>query len=110
MVIRQIGAVNVSFECTLVNNEGEQILTQWVIRDFRGVPGGQDIITVLPDTILLGEPQPQPANFATFRNMLLFPEFLEDFDGATLTCGNPAISGNSLDTAQWPLRVFRECV
>ena len=106
MVIRQIGATNVTFECTVTNSLGEQALTQWTIRDFQGEEGLQTILTVVPSTILTGTPNPSPA-FETFRNMLVFPEFLEDFDRATLFCGTPSVV---LESGQWTLRVFRECV
>ena len=101
-VTREIGAVNVTFECVVTNDQGMQDTTQWNIENFRGNPGAQSILMALNDTILGGEPS--NGVLPTFRTRLIFPEFLEDLDGTTLTCGLPPAS--SLRDGQFQLRVY----
>ena len=103
-VVREVGAVNVSFECIVVDANGNQTLTQWNIENYRGVSGVQDI-SIVPNTILTGEPTNTLPGFSTFRSRLIFSQFLSDFDGATLVCGTPL----DFMTGQFPLRVYREC-
>ena len=84
--------------------------TNWNIFNFRGVAGGRPIKAVLPDTILTGTKAPN-SPFGTLRNMLTFPEFIEDMDGTTLTCGfpDPKIGpGNGLRAGQYFLRAYRK--
>ena len=101
-VTREIGAVNVTFECVVTNDQGVQDTTQWNIENFRGTPGAQSILMALNDTILEGEPS--NGVLPTFRTRLIFPEFLEDLDGTTLTCGLPPLE--SLRDGQFQLRVY----
>ena len=101
-VTREIGAVNVTFECAVMNDQGMQDTTQWNIENLRGNPGALSILMALNDTILEGEPS--NGVLPTFRTRLIFPEFLEDLDGTTLTCGLPPAS--SLHDGQFQLRVY----
>ena len=101
-VTREIGAVNVTFECAVMNDQGMQDTTQWNIENFRGNLRPSSILMALNDTILEGEPS--NGVLATFRTRLIFPEFLEDLDGTTLTCGLPPAS--SLRDGQFQLRVY----
>lgn len=102
----EIGAANVTFQCVLINSAGFQVLTQWNIKDFRGEGGLRDIISTLPDTVLEGTPTNSTnAIFKTFREILKFPNYIEDFDGATLTCGSPQ---TSITAGMFPLRVYRK--
>ena len=87
-VTREIGALNVTFECIVTDYQGMQDVTQWNIENFRGNPGAQFITIALRDTILEGEPT-NGGVFATFRTRLIFPVFLKDLDRTTLTCGLP---------------------
>lgn len=105
VVTMEIDTVNVTFRCVIVTDTGNQVTTQWNIWNFQGVAGGRDIRKVLPDTIYEGTPD--GTVFDTFRNILKFPRFIEDFDGAFLSCGSPAAS-SGLVSAWFPLRVYRK--
>ena len=59
--------------------------------NFRGVKGSQSILTVLPSTILSGTSSGGAGIFPTFRDMLTFPEYIQDLHGTTLTCGTPTL-------------------
>ena len=103
---REIGAVNVTFECLLLNDAGNQVTTIWNIWNFRGVAGGRSILLVLPDAIYEGNPD--GTLFATFRNILTFPVFIEDLDGASLSCGSQ-LRGFNLTTGWFLLKAYRKC-
>ena len=79
--------------------------TNWNIFNFRETVGGQSIRVPLPDTMLDGVDSNGTNGFITFRNILIFPTFLEDLDGTTLTCGSPAVDTLSVT---WFLRVYRK--
>ena len=103
-VVDFAGTVNVTFECVVLDDDdGSQEVTQWFIRNFRGVESARAILTVLPDTILEGESTNGTSIFNTFRTRLIFPEYLGDFHLATLICG---LNADYLSNAQFPLRVY----
>lgn len=106
-VTQLIGAQNVTFECILVDGEGVQQVVQWNIVNFRGEEGLRLVILTLSDTILDGESTNGTNVFPTFRSRLMFPVFLEDFDGATLTCGLPA---GFIREGQFQLRVYSKAM
>ena len=88
--MREVGHPNTTFFCKLVV-EGSQSTTQWNILNFRGVKGSQSILTVLPSTILSGTSSGGAGFSPTFRDMLTFPEYIQDLHGTTLTCGTPTL-------------------
>ena len=95
--------MNLTFRCVAFNSNGDQVVTQWNIENFRGREGGQDIRTVLPNTILTGNAT-GGGLFPTFRTDLIFPVFLDDLDGTTLTCGFPP----DLRSGQFHLQAYSE--
>ena len=105
-ITHQVGDTNIMIECVIYDSNGAQVTTNWNIFNFRGVAGGRAIKAVLGDTILTGTKAPS-SPFGTFRNMLIFPEFIEDMDGATLTCGfpDPKIG---LRAGEYFLRTYRK--
>ena len=105
VVAREVNASNVIFECVVVDNQGEQVTTNWNIFSFRGIVGGQSIRVPLPDTVLTGINSNGTTGFLTFRNILIFPTFLEDLDGTTLTCGAPNIE---TFWVLWHLQIIRK--
>ena len=104
VVTKLIGTVNVTFQCLIVDEDGSQMTTQWNLYNFQGVEGGRSIKSVVPDTILEGNTNPGSV-FGSFRNILKFPTFREDFDESLLTCGTPSVG---LRIGQYPLRVYRK--
>ena len=104
VVVHFAGTANVTFECFVLDDtDGSQEVTQWFIRNFRGVESARAILRVLPDTILEGESTNGTSFFNNFQTRLIFPENLGDFHLATLTCGFYA---DDLSNAQFPLRVY----
>ncbi len=97
------GTVNVTFECSVLDENGNRTPTAWNLRNFRGEELPQNVLLVLPDTILEGDPTNGNIFFDTFRTRLTFPVFLEDFHLATLACGATDTDPRS---ALFPLRVY----
>jgi hypothetical protein len=89
IVAGRIGQVNVSLLCVFLQSDLiEQSLTVWSVRSADAVRSGQvfDVRTTIPSAIQGGTPS--DGIFGSLRDVLTFPEFKEDFDGATLYCGN----------------------
>ncbi len=102
-VVHFIGTVNVTFECFVVDVNGNRTPTAWSLRNFRGQELPQSILITLNDTILEGDPTNGTAFFDTFRTRLTFPVFLEEFHLATLACG---ATDTDPANALFPLRVY----
>ena len=105
MFTEVIGAVNVTFNCVIADDMGDQLLTLWNLLNFNGVANEQDLITAyLPvgSVILSGDPAGNL--FGSFRNVATFTEFREELDGATLACG----TNTDLLDGYFFLRVYRK--
>ena len=100
-----IGAANVTFNCVIVDDVGDQQLTLWNLLNFNGVANAQDLITVyLPEGSVILSGDPAGNLFGSFRNVATFTEFREELDGATLACG----TATDLLDGQFFLRVYRK--
>ena len=100
-----IGAANVTFNCVIVDDVGDQQLTQWRLLNFNGEAYAQDLITVyLPMGSVMLSGDPAGNLFGSFRNVATFTEFREELDGATLACG----TNTNLREGQFFLRVYRK--
>ena len=105
MFTEVIGAVDVTFNCVIVDDMGDQLLTLWNLLNFNGVANEQDLITVyLPvGSVTLGG-VPADNLFGSYRNVATFTEYREELDGATLVCG----TSTDLQDGQFFLRVYRK--
>ena len=100
-----IGAANVTFNCVVVDDMGNQQLTLWNLLNFNGVTNAQDLITAyLPGGSVILSGVPAGNLFGSFRNAATFTEFREELDGATLACG----TFTNLLEGQFFLRVYRK--
>lgn len=102
VVTRSVGDANVTFECEILDDDGTRRLTQWAIVNFRGVEGGVDIATALPNTIILDGAPNSGAFFDTFHNRLIVREFIGDLHQTTLFCG----FSEFLNAGQFFLRTY----
>ena len=106
VVTHRVGEANVTFECDIYDDNGNRTFTQWNIENFRGEPGLKSVPLTFNDTLLEGDVGICPV-LTTCRDRLIFPEFLADFDGATLVCGT-AIN-DMFTVGQFFLRVYSKC-
>ncbi len=106
-VTERIGAVNITFECEIFLDSG-QVATAWSVGNFEGIAGSQALgnptSVLLNETLVTGESTNDTAG--TFRNELIFIEFIESLDGVTLFCG----SGANLEVGRFFLHVYRKCI
>ena len=76
MFTEVIGAVNVTFNCVIVDDMGDQQLTLWNLLNFNGVANEQDLITVyLPQGSVILSGVPAGNLFGSYRNVVTLTEF-----------------------------------
>lgn len=99
-----IGTMDVTFDCVIVNDMGDQALTLWNLFNYSGVAAGQDLVSAYEGTVILSGVTTTTGVFDTFRNVATFTQFTEDLDGVTLACG----TSTDLDDGHFFLRVYRK--
>jgi hypothetical protein len=84
-------------------DSNQQRHTNWVIRNFGGFREGAvyHILTAIPSAILGGTFTTE--TFGSYLDVLTFPKYTDDFDGAILYCGD-----HPFTYALFHLRVYSE--
>ena len=75
VVAHQVGDVNITFECDIYDDNGNQTFTQWSIKNLRGVPGLKSVPLTFNNTLIEGDVGICPI-LTTCRNRLIFPELI----------------------------------